>query len=143
MQPSKQRKSWFGAFSVLRFRRFELSPKKRRLRKGVSVADLRAISKRRLPHGVFDYIDGGSEGEYTMRRNVEAFEELVWRPKQAIYHENIDTATEVLGTYLYRLGFRYSDYGGAAAVGWLMVVGSVLLAAFYIHIMYRRMFRFE
>ena len=44
---------------------------------------------------------------------------------------------------LYRAGFRYSDYGGAAAVGWLMVVGSILLAAFYIHVMYRRMFKFD
>ena len=35
-----------------------------------------------------------------MRRNVEAFEELVWRPRQATYHEQIDTATEVLGTTL-------------------------------------------
>ena len=52
-------------------------------------------------------------------------------------------STEVLGTYLYRAGFRYSDYGAAAAVGWLMVVGSVLLAALYIHAMYRRMFKFD
>ena len=60
----------------------------------------RARARYALPRGLFDYIDGGSDGEHTMRRNVEAFEELVWRPKQAIYHEQIDTATEVLGTKL-------------------------------------------
>ena len=65
-----------------------------------SYEDARAKARYALPRGLFDYIDGGSEGEYTMRRNVEAFEELVWRPKQAIYHEQIDTATEVLGTKL-------------------------------------------
>jgi L-lactate dehydrogenase (cytochrome) len=65
-----------------------------------SYEDARAKAQYALPRGVFDYVDGGSEGEYTMRRNVEAFEELVWRPKQAIYHEQIDTTTEVLGTKL-------------------------------------------
>ena len=49
-----------------------------------SYEDARAKARYALPRGLFDYIDGGSEGEYTMRRNVEAFEELVWRPKQAI-----------------------------------------------------------
>lgn len=52
-------------------------------------------------------------------------------------------STEVLGTYLYRLGFRYSDYGGAAATGWLMVVGSALLAILYLRAMYKRMFQFD
>ena len=49
--------------------------------------------------------------------------------------------TEVLGTYLYRIGFSYSDFGAAAATGWLMVVGSLLLASFYLRSMYRRSFR--
>jgi L-lactate dehydrogenase (cytochrome) len=65
-----------------------------------SYEDARAKARYALPRGLFDYIDGGAEGEYTMRRNVEAFEELVWRPRQALYHEHIDTATEVLGTKL-------------------------------------------
>lgn len=49
--------------------------------------------------------------------------------------------TEVLGTYLYRTGFRYSDFGGAAATGWLMVLGSLLLAAIYLRAIYRSAFR--
>src|SRR6478752_9719006 len=65
-----------------------------------SYEDAREKARYALPRALFDYIDGGSEGEHTMRRNVEAFEELVWTPKQAIYHEQIDTATEVLGTKL-------------------------------------------
>jgi len=51
--------------------------------------------------------------------------------------------TEVLGTYLYRTGFSYSDFGGAAATGWLMVLGSLALAAFYLRAMYRKSFRNE
>lgn len=40
--------------------------------------------------------------------------------------------TEVLATYLYRQGFRYNDFGTAAATGWLMLIGSLLLASVYI-----------
>ena len=65
-----------------------------------SYEDARAKARYALPRALFDYIDGGSEGEYTLRRNVEAFESLVWRPRQAVYHEQIDTTTEVLGTKL-------------------------------------------
>ena len=62
-----------------------------------SYEEARDKARGALPRGLFDYVDGGSEGEYTMRRNVEAFEEPVWRPKQAIYHEQIDAAIEVPG----------------------------------------------
>jgi len=51
--------------------------------------------------------------------------------------------TEVLGTYLYRTGFRFADFGGAAATGWLMVLGSLLLASFYLRSMYRKSFANE
>lgn len=65
-----------------------------------SYADARARARYALPRAVFDYVDGGADAEATMRRNVDAFEELVWRPKQAIYHEHVETATEVLGVEL-------------------------------------------
>lgn len=48
--------------------------------------------------------------------------------------------TEVLGTYLYRVGFRFSDFGAAAATGWLMVIASLVLASFYLRTMYRASF---
>jgi multiple sugar transport system permease protein len=51
--------------------------------------------------------------------------------------------TEVLGTYLYRVGFRFADFGAAAATGWLMVVASLMLAAFYLRTMYRKSFANE
>lgn len=48
--------------------------------------------------------------------------------------------TEVLGTYLYRAGLKFSDFGAAAATGWLMVVGSLVLASFYLRTMNRKSF---
>ncbi len=51
--------------------------------------------------------------------------------------------TEVLGTYLYRTGFSFSDFGGAAATGWLMVLGALLLSVFYLRSMYRKSFSNE
>ena len=50
---------------VLRFRRFEKNPAQRRLNKAANIADLRTIAQRRLPGGVFDYIDGAAEDERT------------------------------------------------------------------------------
>ncbi|MEZ5864812.1 MAG: sugar ABC transporter permease [Geminicoccaceae bacterium] len=47
--------------------------------------------------------------------------------------------TEVLATYLYRHAFRYQEFGVASAIGWLMVVGTLLIAAVYLREMYKRM----
>ncbi len=48
--------------------------------------------------------------------------------------------TEVLAVYLYRLGFRYNDFGGASAAGWAMLILSLGMSVFYLRGMYRRMF---
>lgn len=40
--------------------------------------------------------------------------------------------TEVLSTYLYRFGFRYQNAGIASAAGWIMLVLSLVIAAFYL-----------
>ena len=49
-------------------------------------------------------------------------------------------STEVLAVYLYRQAFRYADFGAAAATGWLMLIASLLMGAWYIQQMYKRMF---
>jgi multiple sugar transport system permease protein len=48
--------------------------------------------------------------------------------------------TEVVAVYLYLEAFRYNDFGAATATGWLMVLLSLLLAAFYLRRLYRNMF---
>lgn len=47
--------------------------------------------------------------------------------------------TEVVAIYLYQGAFRYGHYGEAAATGWLMVIGSMLIAGVYLWLMQRQM----
>jgi L-lactate dehydrogenase (cytochrome) len=63
----------------------------------VNVEDLRARARRRLPRVVFDYIDGGAEGEVTLRENTRVFEEVTFRPRQAVAVPHCELATDVLG----------------------------------------------
>src|SRR6188508_1749336 len=67
--------------SVLNFRPIELDAVARRLRGAANVDDLRRLAKRRLPRGVFDYIDGAAEDERTMAANVSAFARYRFRPR--------------------------------------------------------------
>jgi L-lactate dehydrogenase (cytochrome) len=63
----------------------------------VNIADLRLAAKRRLPRSVFDYIDGGADGEITLRENVRAFEDVAFRPHCAGEVPPPDPSTTVLG----------------------------------------------
>ena len=63
----------------------------------VSIEDLRSLARRRVPQLVFDYIDGGSEGEVTMRENLRAFEEVRFRPRQAVAFPECDMRIRLLG----------------------------------------------
>jgi L-lactate dehydrogenase (cytochrome) len=83
--------------SVIRFRRIETDPVERRLAKAASVADLRRIAQRRLPRGVFDYIDGGAEDERTLAANQETFARATFRPRVLRGLEQVDPSTTLLG----------------------------------------------
>src|SRR5918995_1818277 len=63
----------------------------------VTIADLRLMAKRRLPQMVFDYIDGGAEREWTLRENMRAFEDVMFRPRSAVATPACDLQTTVLG----------------------------------------------
>src|SRR6266550_2152877 len=67
--------------SVIRFEPIETDPVERRLRRAACVADLRRLAKRRLPGGVFDYIDGAAEDERTNAANQAAFAHTTFRPR--------------------------------------------------------------
>ena len=63
----------------------------------VNIADLRRLAKRRLPRVVFDYIDGGADGEITLRENCRAFDTVTFRPRCAVATPSCDLRTTVLG----------------------------------------------
>ena len=86
--------------SVVRFRKFELNRTNRLLRKVANVDDLRSLAKRRLPAGVFDYIDGGAEDEITLRNNVDAYRNVSFKPRVLRDMTHVDTSTSLFGRRL-------------------------------------------
>lgn len=69
-----------------------------KLSRVLNIAELRRLAKRRVPRAVFDYLDGGAEGEITLRENCRAFEDITFRPRQAVAMESCNLRTTVLGT---------------------------------------------
>jgi isopentenyl diphosphate isomerase/L-lactate dehydrogenase-like FMN-dependent dehydrogenase len=63
----------------------------------VNIYDLRSLARRRVPKIVFNYIDGGAEGELTLQENRRAFDAITFRPRQAVAVANADLRTRVLG----------------------------------------------
>ncbi|MEI8000652.1 MAG: alpha-hydroxy acid oxidase [Actinomycetes bacterium] len=85
---------------VLRFAPLDADVVGRRLRRSASVADLRSIARRRVPRGVFDYVDGGAEDERSLRHNTEAFRSITFRPRVLRDVSSIDPSTTLLGRRL-------------------------------------------
>jgi isopentenyl diphosphate isomerase/L-lactate dehydrogenase-like FMN-dependent dehydrogenase len=63
----------------------------------VNIEDLRRMAQRRLPRSVFDYLDGGAEGELTLAENCRAFRDVLFRPRGAVAVGNCDLKIQVLG----------------------------------------------
>ena len=72
----------------------------RRLARAVNIADLRALAKKRVPRVVFDYVDGGADGEVTLRDSTRIWDQVLFRPRQAVRLASVDLRTEVLGSAL-------------------------------------------
>ena len=62
-----------------------------------SIEDLRLAAQRRLPRALYDFYDGGAEGEVTLRANRQAFQDLRFRPQVLRNVSVIDTQREVFG----------------------------------------------
>ena len=63
----------------------------------VTVADYRLRARRKLPHFLFDYLDGGANDERTAARNEADFGDF--RLKQHVMHDvsRVDTTTTLAG----------------------------------------------
>src|SRR5450432_1793224 len=62
----------------------------------INIADLRKMALRRLPKVIFDYLEGGAEGEVTLRENCRVFDKIEFRPRQAVSFAKCDLRTRVL-----------------------------------------------
>ena len=65
--------------------------------KAASVSDYRALAKARLPHFLFEYLDGGSYDEVTLKRNVEDLQGIALRQRVLRDVSSIDLWAELFG----------------------------------------------
>jgi len=62
-----------------------------------SIADFRTAARRRLPRFLFEYIDGGSYAEVTLKRNVADLEAIALRQLVLRDFSGMDLSTELFG----------------------------------------------
>jgi L-lactate dehydrogenase (cytochrome)/glycolate oxidase len=82
---------------LLQLRRPVLDPTRRRLERCHTIADLRAVARRRTPRAAFDYTDGSADSEITLARAREAFRDITFHPAILRDVSSVDTSIAVLG----------------------------------------------
>ncbi len=82
---------------LIQFKKPRLNPTARRLSDALTIADLRAIAKRRTPRAAFDYTDGAAEEELSLARARKAFQDIQFHPTILRNVAEIDAGWEVLG----------------------------------------------
>ena len=96
------------------------------MRPAASIEDLRDRARARLPRMVFDFIDGGADGEATVRANEAAFARVRLRSRALVDVSRRETSTTILGdeyalplaiapTGMSRVAARGGDLAGARA----------------------------
>src|SRR5262245_61862435 len=65
--------------------------------KAASVGDFRALARARLPHFLFEYIDGGSYDEVTLKRNVDDLSAIALRQRVMRDVSSLDLSTHLFG----------------------------------------------
>lgn len=68
--------------------------------RAASVSDFRELARRRLPNIFFEYIDGGSYAEVTLRRNVQDLEAIALRQRVMRDMTQLDMSVRTLGQTL-------------------------------------------
>src|SRR2546423_2974086 len=67
------------------------------MRQAASVSDYRALAKARLPHFLFEYLDGGSYDEVTLRRNIADLQSIGLKQRLLRDVSSIDVPIELFG----------------------------------------------
>ena len=89
-----------------------------------NIADLRERARRRLPRGIWEYAERGTEDETGMARNRAAFERVTFRPRVLRGVQAVDTSTELFGR---RVPFPFA-LAPTGAAGLLWHEGDLALA---------------
>lgn len=84
-------------FSLLQFKTPDFNGKRRRLNAALTIEDLQAIAKRRTPKSAFDYTDGAAEGELSLARARQAFQDVEFHPGVLTDVSTVDTSCEIFG----------------------------------------------
>lgn len=82
----------------------------RDVNRAVTIADLQAMARSRLPAFVLEYLEGGAEDERTLRRNREVFSEIEFRPSTLTGVGVPDLSTTIFGKTM-RLPFIIAPTG--------------------------------
>ncbi|MFD1934071.1 alpha-hydroxy acid oxidase [Nonomuraea mangrovi] len=88
---------WSEIRPLLRGRPFIADAVERRLSKAHTIADLRAVARRRVPRSVFDYVDGAAEDEIGIGRARDAFRAVEFHPRVLRDVGTVDPSVGVLG----------------------------------------------
>jgi L-lactate dehydrogenase (cytochrome) len=64
----------------------------------LSIEDFRRLARRRIPRAMFDYADGGSYDERTIRRNAADLDAMTFRQRVMVDMSNISLASSFLGS---------------------------------------------
>ena len=68
--------------------------------RAASIGDYREAARRRLPHFLFEYFDGGSYAERTLRANIEDLQDVALRQRVLTDVSAIDLSTTLFGQKL-------------------------------------------
>jgi len=82
---------------LMRFKTPTMNPTDRRLEKALTIWDLRTIAQRRTPKAPFDYTEGAAEGELSLARARQAFQDVEFHPSILRNVPVVDTSLDVLG----------------------------------------------
>ncbi|WP_314149182.1 alpha-hydroxy acid oxidase [uncultured Leifsonia sp.] len=82
---------------LMTFKKPELNAKKRRLDAALTIEDLQRIARRRTPKAAFDYTEGAAEGELSLARARQAFQDIEFHPSILRDVSTVDTSCEIWG----------------------------------------------
>ena len=69
----------------------------RKLKKVVNLAEMRLLSKKRVPKAVFDYVDGGANDELAYARSQEVYSRVEFKAKVLRDVSKIDLTANIVG----------------------------------------------